>query len=395
MTEGSLPLAGVTIVDLSRLFPGNFGTLLLAGLGAEVIKVEDTDRGDGIRDMLTFPDRSESVGHLMLNRGKKSISVDLKSVEGQQVVLQLIAHADVLVDSFRPGVLDRLGLGPQALAKANPTLVHVSITAFGATGEYRMRPAHDLNSVGYAGYLTLVRGKDGAALMPSLQNADLSAGLHAALAVLAGLRVAQRDGVSFQADVAMNESAASLLALQAATVAGTGESPPVPDFLTGRLACYDLYEASDGQWITVAGLEPKFFGRMCDLIGHPDWAQLQFDPERQEELREALRGVFATEPRSHWMDLLAAEDTCVGPALTLTDALAEPQAVERGAVTVASFRDGEEASVFRAIPWEHRTDNSERAPLLGEHTSGVLADIGVTPDQVKKLIESGIVRPSS
>ncbi len=395
MTEGDLPLAGVKVVDLSRLFPGSFGTLLLAGLGADVIKVEDTDRGDGIRDMLTFPGKSESVGHVMLNRGKKSISVDLKSVAGQQVVLQLIKHSDVLVDSFRPGVLERLGLGPKALAEANPTLVHVSVTAFGATGEFRMRPAHDLNSVGYAGYLKLVEGKGGEALMPRLQNADLSAGMHAALAVLAGLRVAQRDGVSFCADVAMNESAASLLPLQTATVAGIGDSPPFPDFLTGRLACYDLYESRDGQWITVAGLEPKFFDRMCALVGRPELAALQYDLDRQQELRDELRAVFAAEPRSHWMELLAAEDTCVGPALTLPEALVEPQAVARGAVTVASFTDGQEAPTFRAIPWERRTDNGERAPLLGEHTDAVLAEIGVTPEQVQELIESGIVRPSS
>lgn len=394
MTEGRLPLAGVTVVDFSRLFPGDYATLMLASLGADVIKIEDTDRGDGIRDMLTFPGKPESSGHLVLNRGKRSISVDLKSVEGQQVVLQLIARADVVVDSFRPGVLERLGLGPAVLAEANSTLVHVSITAFGSTGEYQARPAHDLNTVGYAGFLNLVADSDGSAPMPRLQNADLSAGLHTALAVLAGLRVAQRDGVGYRADVAMTETAAALLPMQLATVAGTGDAPPIPDFLTGRLACYALYQASDGGWLTVAGLEAKFFSRMCELMGRTDLVALQYDPDRQEELLTALRDEFASQPRDHWVDLLAGEDTCVGPALSLTEALAQPHLVDRGAVTTAAYTDGQEAQVFRAIPWEHRTDNGCGAPRLGEHTEAVLREVGVTSEQVAALIASGIVRPS-
>ena len=394
MSGSDLPLAGVTVVDFSRLFPGNYGTLLLSSLGADVIKVEDTGRGDGIRDMLVFPDQPQSAGHVVLNRGKRSISVDLKSAEGQAVVLKLIGQADVLVDSFRPGVLDRLGLGSEVLATTNPKLVHVSITAFGSTGGYQSRPAHDLNSVGYAGYLTLVKDSEGNATMPRLQNADLSAGMHTALAVLAGLRVVQRDGSGFRADISMAETAASLLPMQLSTVAGTGQSPPSPDFLTGRLACYDLYEAADGGWITVAGLEAKFFVRMCELLGRPELAELQYDPNRQDELRDALAEIFASEPRDHWMDLLAAQDTCVGPALSLTEALEQPHLVERGAVTTAKISDGKAVDVFRVIPWEQRTDNGDHAPELGEHSEAVLTAIGVTPQQVAELIARGVVRPA-
>ncbi|MFA7266832.1 MAG: CaiB/BaiF CoA-transferase family protein [Candidatus Nanopelagicales bacterium] len=395
MIHGELPLSGVTVIDLSRLFPGSYGTLLLSVLGATVIKVEDTGAGDGIREMLKFEGNPESAGHLMLNRGKQSISVNLKDPRGQRLLLQLISDADVLVDSFRPGVLDRLGLGQAALLEVNPSLVHVSITAFGQTGEYRDRPAHDLNSVGYAGLLGLARDRDGGATMPRLQNADLSAGLHAALAVFAGLRVAGRDGLPFRADVAMNETAASLLALQNATVAGTGQSPPVPDYLTGAIACYSIYEAADGECLTVAGLEPKFFTRMCELMGRADLAIRQYDVAGQDELRDELAAIFKSQPRRHWLDLLAGEDTCVGPALSLTDALAEPQPRQRGSVTDAEFSDGQRVPAFRVIPWEKRTDNGERAPQLGEHTSSVLAEIGVTPEQFEQLIASGVVRPHS
>ena len=394
MSESALPLAGVTVIDFSRLFPGNFGTLLLSALGADVIKVEDSTRGGGIRGVVVFEGQSESAGHVVLNRGERSVSVDLKSTDGQAVVLRLISQADVLVDSFRPGVLDRLGLGAQALAEVNPTLVHVSITAFGSTGDYQRIPAHDLNSVGYAGLLTLVRDSDGNATMPRLQNADLSSGTHTALAVMAGLRVAERDNVGFRADISMAETAASMLPMQVATVVGTGEAPPTPDFLTGRLACYSLYEASDGGIITVAGLEAKFFVRMCDLLGRPELAALQYDPARQDELRAELATTFGSAPRAHWLELLAGEDTCVGPALSLTEALAQPQLVNRGAVTQAEFHDGTVVDVFRVIPWEQRSDQGDRAPKLGEHSVEVLEQIGVTAEQVADLIANGIVRPA-
>lgn len=393
--DGRLPLADVTVIDLSRLFPGSFTTLLLAGLGARVIKVEDTGSGDGIRDMMVFDGLPESAAHVMLNRGKESISVDLKSAQGQELIRALIAKSDVLVDSFRPGVLDRLGLDREAISAVNPRIVHVSISAFGQDSPLAAVPAHDLNSVGYAGLLELTRDSDGGLIMPRLQNADLSAGWQAALAVLAGLRVVGRDNVGYRADVAMNEAAASVLALQLATVAGTGQPPPSPDYLTGQLACYNLYRCGDGQWITVAGLEPKFFNRMCTLIGRTDLIAAHYDPARQGWLRDELAATFATEARSHWLDLLAGEDTCVGPALSLPDALASPSMVARGAVTDVAFSDGHTARAFRAIPWDQRADNGLRAPALGEQTAAVLAEVGVTHEQLQRLIDSGIVRGTS
>jgi crotonobetainyl-CoA:carnitine CoA-transferase CaiB-like acyl-CoA transferase len=395
VTGSSLPLAGVTVLDMSRLFPGSYATLLLASLGAEVIKVEDVAGGDGMRQMMVFPPQSESAGHLALNRGKKSLAIDLKSPDGQRMILELVAQADVLIDSFRPGVLDRLGMGADALAAANESLVHVSITAFGATGPYTKRPAHDLNSVGYAGLVGLVADADGNLALPGLQNADLAAGMHAALAALAGLRAAERDGAGYRADVAMSEAAASLLSLQLATVAGTGQSPPVPDFLTGQLACYGVYECGDGEWLTVAGLEPKFFGRMVELMGRPELAAAQFDPAGQPQLRDSLAQDFRTRPRSEWLELLAGEDTCVGPVLSLTQALAEDHFAARGTVAQARFRDGRPARFFRATPWEARADNDLQAPDLGEHTAELLAEIGVTPDQLAALVASGIVRAPS
>jgi len=387
------PLAGVTVLDLTRLLPGNYATLLLVGLGANVIKVEDVHGGDGIRQMMVFPGQSESAGHVVLNRGKRSISVNLKDPAGQRIVQELVGTADVLIDSFRPGVMSRLGLGPADLARANPTLVHVSITAFGQTGPYAAKPAHDLNTAGYAGLLGLVCDDSGP-VMPGLQNADLASGLHAALATLAGLRVVEQSGVGYRADVAMSDSAAGLLPLQVATVAGTGQAPPVPDYLTGQLACYDVYECADGKSITVAGLEPKFFGRMAELIERPDLTAQQFDPAMQPQLRQALAEVFASRDRADWMAVLADEDTCVGPVLSVAEALTDEHFADRGAVTSATFSDSKSAAVFRAVPWDGRGDSGLTAPSLGQDTADVLASIGMTADQLALLIESGVVGPA-
>ena len=390
-----LPLDGVRVLDMTRLLPGNFATLLLSGLGADVIKIEEVRGGDGIRHMYRTGDHNESGGHVVLNRGKRSAAIDLKTSAGREAMLDLVGSAHVLIDSFRPGVLDRLGLTAEALKTSNPQLVHVSINAFGATGPYTAIPAHDLNSAGYAGALGLVAGADGALAMPAIQSADLAAGLHAALAVLAGLRVAERDGASYHADVAMTDSIATLLPLTVSAHASTAKSPPVPDLLTGALACYGMYKCADGQWLTVGGLEAKFFGRMVELMGTPELALDQYNPLGQEALRARLASEFGKRPRDEWMKLLAGEDTCVGPVLTIEQALQEPHFVERGIITQARFRDGTLTPVFKSVPWVVGGDDGLQAPELGEHTEAVLSEAGLSPERIAELRQLGIVGPAS
>lgn len=389
------PLAGIRVLDLTRLLPGNFATLLLAGLGADVVKVEQVEGGDGIRHLLGSGHGGEAAAHMVLNRGKRSLTVDLKADRGRDLLLELVADAQVLIDSFRPGVLDRLGLSAEELLAANPTLVHVSINAFGSTGPYTTRPAHDLNSAGYAGALGLVVDTDGAPTLPGLQSADLSAGLHAALAVVSGLRVAEGQRRDFRADVAMTDSVASMLPLAVATLAGTGQPPAVPDLLTGSLACYGVYECEDGRWLTVGGLEAKFFGRMVELMGRPELASQQYDITGQEQLKQELAAAFITRSRAEWMELLAAEDTCVGPVLTVEEALAEPHFLDRGIVTTAAFRDGTEVPVIRSVPWAAQVDQGLSAPTLGENNAEVLSEAGMDPQAIADLIGNGIVGGSS
>lgn len=382
-------LDGVRVVDLTRLLPGNYASLLLRGLGAEVIKVEELT-GDGTRMAPPATAQGESGPHLVLNRGKESIAVNLKQPEGQALVLELVSTAQVLVDSFRPGVMDRLGLGPSQLAGANPTLVHVSLNAFGSGGPMQAVPAHDLNAQALAGILSQSVDDDGQPAMPGVQVADMATGLQAALAVMAGLRAVAQGSAGYRVEVAMLDSAMSMIALSAGHMAVPQSQPRSRDLLTGALACYGTYRTADDRWVAVGGLEPKFFARMCELIGAPELAAWQYDMERQPELRARLAEVFAGADRDHWVALLSQEDTCVSAVNDVREAFAEPDLVARGVVTSAASVDGEQFPVLRAVPWL-----AEPAPLLapalGADTVAVLGQLGITAEQVADLRSRGIV----
>lgn len=234
------PLAGVRVLDMTRLLPGNFATVMLAEMGADVVKIEAPE-GDGTRWVAPHLPSGESGAFVQLNRGKSSRVVDLKTDEGRSAFSELVRGAHVLVDSFRPGVLDRLGFGPDDLKRLRPDLVHVTIDAYGSGGELEQVPGHDLNAIGYAGVLTL----GGTPALPGLQVADLAAGMHAALAVLAGLRRSAR-GQFVHSEVAMVDAALTFAQLPLGGWLATGQSPATPWDLTGRWACYGVYECADG-----------------------------------------------------------------------------------------------------------------------------------------------------
>lgn len=382
MTTAARPLAGVRVVDLTRLLPGAYATSLLVGMGADVVKVEDPRGGDGLRTTPPFTASGESGLFLALCRGKRSIALDLKQPAALDALIRLISVSHVLIDSFRPGVLDRLGLGPDALAAANPALVHVSMTAYG-DGSRAALPGHDLNVEGYAGILGLSRGSDGAAAMPPLPVADMASGLQAALAVVAGLRVAEsgavraEPGPAFRADVTMLDSALSLTAIGQGTAMATGDGPPVPDLLTGALACYGIYRCADGAELAVGALEPKFFARIAELVGEPDLAAVQYDGAGQDALRGRLARLFAERPRAEWLALLEDDQTCVTPVRSTADALRDDDLRARGVLEGVRLADGGTTAAARPVAWLPADGAVLAAPGLGEHTAEVLAALGV------------------
>jgi crotonobetainyl-CoA:carnitine CoA-transferase CaiB-like acyl-CoA transferase len=292
------PLAGLLVVDLTRYLPGAYASRELQRLGARVVRVEPPE-GDPMRHVAPAWDAA-------LNTGKESVACDLKT--DVAFAQALLARADVVLEGFRPGVAERLGVGPDA---APASAVYCSITGFGTDGPHALRAGHDLNYLGWAGML-----EDTAPGLPPLQPADLAAGALAAVAeILAALLERERTGSGARLTVSMTDGAHRLVAHRLG-------GDPLPRFLTGGLACYRIYETADGRHLTVGALEPKFFVRLCELLGRPELAARQFDRAAQEELAAELAAVFAGRPLADWLGLFEAEDVCVGPVATLHEAAA-------------------------------------------------------------------------
>jgi alpha-methylacyl-CoA racemase len=293
------PLSGLLVVDLSRYLPGAFATRELRRLGAQVVRLEPPG-GDPMRD--TAP-----AWHDALNAGAESVVCDLK---GEPVLGRALAsRADVVVESFRPGVVERLGIAPADLPE---TVVYCSITGFGAEGRHALRAGHDLNYLGWAGVLA-----DTAPGLPPVQAADLAAGALGAVAeILAALLERTRTGRGRHVVVSMTHGSHRLAAHRLG-------GDPLPRLLTGGLASYGIYATADGRQLTVGALEPKFFGRLCELLGLPELAERQYEAAAQAQIERGLAAAFARRPLAEWVALFDGEDVCVGPVATLEEAAAE------------------------------------------------------------------------
>jgi crotonobetainyl-CoA:carnitine CoA-transferase CaiB-like acyl-CoA transferase len=395
------PLADVRVLDLTRLLPGGFCTLLLADLGADVIKVEDTGAGDYVRwappyygDEDQTASGTRSAYFLALNRNKRSIRLDLKSDGGRQALLKLAESADVLVESFRPGVLDRLGVGYEVLRQANPSLVYCPITGYGQDGPHRDRAGHDMNYLGLSGLLGLTGAKDGPPVQSAGQIADLGGGgLMAALGILAALNEAKASGEGQLVDVSMYDGAQSWLAMVAARYFADDKVPHRGDLeLAGAIICYRPYEAADG-WVTCGALEQKFWAAWCRGVGREDLIEHQFDPPGSEAHAEASE-IFRSKSREEWRAFNDEHDCCVEPVLDLDEALASAQAEAREMV-VELDQPGFGAVRQLGFPVKlSRTPAAieKPAPALGEHTAELLAEAGYSAEEIRALEEQGAVK---
>jgi crotonobetainyl-CoA:carnitine CoA-transferase CaiB-like acyl-CoA transferase len=378
------PLEGVRILDLTRLLPGNYCTLLLADLGADVVKVEEPERGDYIRLTPPLVD-GEGAAHRALNRGKRSVTVNLKSAEGVGLLRRMVKQADALVESFRPGVLDRLGVGYRALSQENPRLVFCALTGYGQDGPYRDRAGHDINYIGYAGILQATGRPEGPPILPSVQVGDFGGGMAAAIGVLACLGEAARTGRGRMVDVSMLDVSVSWTSVLMSWYLATGERPGrglMP--LGGGLACYRVYRAGDGRYLAVGALEPQFWRALCERLDVPELIDEQFaSPRRQEEVAASLGQVFASRPRDEWVRDLADLDTCVGPIQDVAEAVADPQVRGRRMVGEVGDRQVGPGPAIKVSGFE--PERLHGAPVLGEHTEEVLGELGLTREEIDDL----------
>jgi crotonobetainyl-CoA:carnitine CoA-transferase CaiB-like acyl-CoA transferase len=394
-----LPLEGVRVLDLSRLLPGGFCSLLLADFGADVLKVEDTGAGDYVRWAPPFHAGADpsaaSALFLALNRGKRSIRIDLKTDEGREVLLRLARDADVLLESFRPGVLDRLGVGYETLRAENPGLVYCAITGYGQDGPFRDRAGHDLNYLARVGLLGLSGDADGAPTQAAGQIADLGGGaLMAAFGILAALRERDRSGEGQLVDVAMADGALSWLAMVAARYFADGTAPERGGLeLGGALLCYRPYRCADG-WVALGALEPKFWQAWCRGVGREDLIDRQFDPPGSGAHRE-VEAEFARRTRDEWEAFNAEHDCCLEPVLGLDEALDSELVRARGMVAELD-QPGAEAPVrLLGVPVKLSRTPGDAArgpgPSLGADTDDVLAALGYSGDEIERLKAAGAV----
>jgi len=390
----SSPLKGLKVIDLSGLLPGAFATAILADLGAQVTRIEAPRRPDLTRHLPPMSG-DQSAAHLSLNRGKRSVALNLKHPKGVALARQLIEGADVLVEQFRPGVMDRLGLGYEALSTLNPRLIYCSITGYGQTGPLSHRAGHDINYLALSG-LASYGGSPAGPSLSATQVADIAGGSQpAVIAILAALLGRAQHGRGRHLDISISDGA---LALNALTLSGaqlTGVAPtPRGELLNGG-TLYDYYETADGRHLAIGALEPQFATRLLTRLGHPEWlGELLKPPAEQAELKRSLQAMFKREPLSHWLALFEGEDCCVDPVLSLTEAVEHPHYQARGLFTHYPTQGGPMAVMHAPLgfpqPEIDVAQSTGLGPELNAQGAELLRALGVDERELEVLRAEGV-----
>lgn len=388
-------LDGIVVLDFTRLLPGPFCTQLLANLGADVIKIEDPKLGDYMR---SIPPVVHDVSYpfLMVNRGKRSLAVDLKTAEGQEMVHKLARRADVVVEQFRPGVMARLGAAYDDLAMMNPKLVYCSFSGYGQTGPYKDLPGHDINFQALAGILSVTTGQDDKRpAIPGVPIADMASAFNAALAILAALRARDRTGRGEWIDVSILDTAVTLMVLGLARFLATGDEPvPGETLLTGVFPFYSLYETKDGRWLAVAAVEPKFWIRMCELVGAPELSERQFaDGAERVAAAQTLAARFRERTSGDWEALFRKEQLPITLVKRVSEVVRDPHVKTRELLPLIDVPGVGKLQVI-AHPAKHaetKVRDLARVPGKGENTMEILRSLGYTPRQIQALAKQGVI----
>ncbi|WP_149088304.1 CaiB/BaiF CoA transferase family protein [Pseudomonas prosekii] len=389
------PLASLKVLDFSTLLPGPFASLLLADMGAEVLRIESPTRADLLR-VLPPHDQGVSASHAYLNRNKRSLALDLKQPQALELIKQLLQDHDILLEQFRPGVMERLGLGYEALKAINPKLIYVSITGYGQTGPYKERAGHDINYLALAGLSSYTGRADSGPLPLGMQVADIAGGsLHGVIGLLAAVIARQHSGQGQHLDVSMTDCAFSLNAMAGAGYLACGVEPECEEQMLNGGSFYDYYRSRDGRWMSVGSLEPAFMQQLCSALGRPELAAqgLSTKPEQQQALKNELKMEFEKHDFAELCALFAGVDACVEPVLSVGEALQHPQLQARALVTQVPRADGSTQAQM-ACPLKF----SEGLPAprfigasIGEHTDQVLAELGLSAQRIEQLRRAKVI----
>lgn len=389
------PLSSLKILDFSGLLPGPFGTMVLADMGADIVRLEAPGRPDMVRAMPPMDD-GVSACHGYLNRSKKSLAVDLKKPEGVEIVKKLVQQYDIIVEQFRPGVMARLGVGYEALKAVNPGLIYCSITGYGQDGPYKDRAGHDMNYLSIAGVTAGYNSRKASGPGPiNVQIADVAGGsYHAVMGILAAVIHRQQTGEGQCIDISMTDAAFSMHALTAPPALVAKQPPEAPSQLNGG-SFYDCYETSDGRWFSAGGLEPQFFTQFCAAIGKPELTPkgLVMAPEVVAEVKREIAAAMKQKTFTEWARIFIAIDACAEPVLTFAEACEHPQIKARGMlVDVPKPNGGTQKQIASAIKFSKTKPRYDYiGAQLGMHTDVVLGQAGFSAEQVEALRKAGVV----
>ena len=373
-------LQAIRVLDLTRLLPGPYCTLMLADFGAEVIKVEDPVAGDYLRDFEPKLDADSAVFH-SLNRNKKSICLDLKTEKERSHFLKLVETADVVMESFRPGVMKRLGLDYETLKQINPRLIYCAITGYGQTGPYKDKPGHDINYLSYAGLLYVMGEKDRKPVIPATQIADIGGGAYPAIAgILLALFEREKTGKGQLVDVSMLDGVVSWMHMLLPNVFAEREVTRGEELLNGGFACYQVYETKDNRFLSMGGIEQKFWKVFCEGIERQDFIDcLDAPKEKQEQMIHETQTIIARKTLEEWLDIFSEKEACVTPVKIMEETLEDSQLQAREMIqTIAHPELGNMKQIGNPIKLsESPKETFLPAPKRGEHTELILREIGV------------------
>jgi len=374
------PLLGIRILDLTRLLPGPLGTMMMADMGADVIKIENPESPDYVR---AFPPylNGESANYLSFNRSKRSLALNYNTAEGQKKFFDLVKTADVVVEQFRPGFLDKIGIGYEAAKVANPQIIYVSVTGYGQTGPYAHLAGHDLNYMAYAGVVGMTGNPAQAPAVPGVQIADIAGGSYmSVIGTLAALQARTRTGLGQHVDVSMTDGAMPLLSAVYALHAGGQNVQRGTAPLSGGIANYGVYGCQDHKYVALGTLEPKFWAKFCGLVQRPDWLGFVL-PKNTAELADfkvQIGALFATQPQQYWVELGLAHDLLISPIYDLEDLENDPHLQERQMIVTQNHP---RAGSFKTIGIPIKFSGTPAAPAwpaptMGQDTESILASIG-------------------
>ena len=392
-----LPLEGIKVLDLSRLAPGPFCSMLLADMGADVLLVEapaDGKLAPAIAGRGIDPEKIAAYN--VLGRNKRSMVLNLREQDARDIFYKLAKDADVVLEGFRPGVVKRLGVDYDTLKEINPRIVYCSLSGFGQTGPYSQLVGHDINYISVGGALSMVGWPDTPPAIPMNVIADFAGGgLHAAYGILVALMGRERSGKGQYVDIAMSDGVLYLLAMSVGQVLMGGESPlRGANLLNGAVPHYNVYECADGGWISIGSLEPHFFVNLCKVMGREDFIPHQYDSSKRDEIAAHFRTTFKTKTRDEWFEIMKQSDICVGPVLSLREALDDPHNRARNMVVEVQHPELGAIKTLGIGPKLSDTPGSVRstAPTPGKHTADVLASIGYDEAAIASLRERNIVQ---